>query len=278
LEKISVPQSLRNKMEFHSSYCELHTYFRGKEELVNPIQKMVVNGNIVCPRCEVEKETRKLEEAEKERYRQLLQREKYNLLYNQSVFLDETIKEATLDNYKAAIPEERNNKQTIMECLKRLKEGEVFNIIFQGNPGAGKSHLAYGLLRELNESGKTTSLFVSIESMIRLIKETFNNKSSKYTEQYFIDLLSSVDYLALDDLGAETGAINTDKSATDFVQRVLYAVATSRQNKPTFITMNLTGQTLFKMYDSKLVSRLLKKPKYILFKETQDKRITEVPF
>lgn len=113
---------------------------------------------------------------------------------------------------------------------------------------------------------------------MRKIKDSFSNRQSKYTERYFVDLLSSVDFLVLDDVGAETGAIDTDKTASDFVQRILYAITTTRQDKATILTTNLSSEVLFKMYDKKLVSRLLKNPKYVLFKETKDKRLASIPF
>ena len=114
--------------------------------------------------------------------------------------------------------------------------------------------------------------------MLRTIKDSFSNRESRYTERYFVDLLSKVDFLALDDIGAETGAIDTDKTATDFVQRVLYAITSTRQDKATIVTTNLNSEVLFKMYDKKLVSRLLRNPKYVLFKETKDKRLSNIPF
>jgi DNA replication protein DnaC len=121
-------------------------------------------------------------------------------------------------------------------------------------------------------------LFVSIDAMLRKIKNSFNDKESRFTEEYFNKLLSNVDFLVLDDLGAETGAIDTSKTATDFVQRVLYGITNTRQDKATILTTNLDSKTLFSMYDKKLVSRLFRKPKYVIFKESKDKRTSNIPF
>jgi len=260
-----------------------HTYRKGGEDVVKPIQMMIVDGKEVCPRCEVEKQQKELEQVENSKFEQLEKLRKYNILYKESHVSDETILTATFQNYTAVEPEEVKNKQLMLDILKELKEGQVFNVILQGVPGAGKSHLAYATLQELNNHDrdadpKKTCLFVSVDEMIRLIKDSFNNKESKYTEQYFIDLLSSVDYLVFDDLGAETGAIETLKAATDFVQRVLYGVMNARQGKVTIVTFNLSGEALFAMYDKKVVSRLLRKPRYVTFKDTKDKRKEQLPF
>jgi len=272
-------------MTKHSSYCGNHTYRKGGQDIVKPVQRMVINGEVVCPRCELEKEQKKLLDQEQERFDEIQKQKKYDVFYRQSIISDDTILSATLENYTCECAEETENKEVVQEVAKRLQAGEIFNTVFQGKQGTGKSHLAYGLLRELNEhdrgadpNDKKTCLFVSVEEMVRLIKDSFNNKESKYTEQYFVQLMSEVDFLVLDDLGAETGAIETDKAATNFVQRILYAITTARQSKATILTTNLSSKTMFGMYDSKLVSRLLRNPKFIIFKDAKDKRITKLPF
>ncbi|RST58585.1 ATP-binding protein [Siminovitchia terrae] len=279
MEKLTIPETLQKNITYHSEVCDRHTYIKAGQEIVKPIQKMVIDGELVCPRCELEQGDRKLQEATQKEYDEFLKQKKYNTFYNRSILADNTILAATLENYHVEHQEERKNKQTVMESISRLKNGQVFNLILQGNQGAGKSHLAYAALRELNESGLDVScLFVNVESMMRLIKDSFNNKESRYTENYFVELMSEADYLALDDIGAETGAIGTDKIATDFVQRVLYAITTTRQDKSTLITTNLSSETLFRMYDKKLVSRLFRNPKFVVFKETKDKRMNNIPF
>jgi DNA replication protein DnaC len=285
LKKIELLNALKKSMDWTSNYCEKHSFFIGGVKKVKPVQMMMINGQEICPRCETEKETEKLHFEIQKQYDDILLHKNYNVLYNRSILTDKTILSATFDNYKTEIQEEIENKKLCLEILDRLKNGQVFNVFFQGNQGAGKSHLAYSILKELNEHDKDvdpkqkkTCLFVNIEGMLRLIKDSFNNKESKYTEQYFVDLLSSVDYLVIDDLGAETGAIDTEKAATDFVQRVLYAVTNARQDKVTISTTNLGSKALYKMYDKKLVSRLMKNPKFVIFKETKDKRISNLPF
>ncbi|MCK6203956.1 ATP-binding protein [Bacillus infantis] len=283
MEKLSIPQALRKNITFHSSYCEKHTYRKNGEDVVNPVQRMEINGQVVCPRCEVDKDNQKIEAEQQEKYKELLASKQesdrpYHVLRNKSILTDHTLLEATFENFTVECEEERKNKEDMLDAAARLQDGQVFNVILQGKQGTGKSHLSYSLLRHLNEASECSCCFVSIDEMLRKIKDSFNNKESKYTESYFVDLLSNVKYLVLDDLGAETGAIDTEKTATDFVQRVLYAVASSRQDKATILTTNLDSKTLFRMYDKKLVSRLLRSPKFILFKDSKDKRISNLPF
>jgi DNA replication protein DnaC len=269
VEKIQMPKFGERKMVFHSDYCEAH---------YKPIQKMIVKGDIVCPMCEIDKSNKRLEEEMSEYYRKIKQDEKYNTLYNKSVVEDRTLLDARFDNYITECQEEEQNKAIVLECLERYKRGEVFNLILQGKQGTGKSHLGYATLYELNQDRQRSCLFVSVDAMLRKIKNSFNDKESKYTEEYFNRLLSDVDFLVLDDMGAETGAIDTSKTATDFVQRVLYGITNTRQDKATILTTNLDGKTLFSMYDKKLVSRLFKNPKYVIFKDSKDKRTSNIPF
>lgn len=256
-------------MIWDSDFCDKH---------VKPILKMMVNGNAVCPRCENEENNRQFAMMVNAEIQEQQQNKRYNTLLRRSIIEDETLLKARLHNFLTHDLEETQNKHKVQGALNRYRNGEVFNLVLQGNQGAGKSHLAYSVLFDLNETKEYTCLFVSIEAMLRKIKASFDDKESKYTEDYFNRLLSDVDFLVLDDLGAETGAINTDKAATNFVQRVLYGITTSRQSKATILTTNLTSQTLFNMYDKKLVSRLLKNPEVVIFKDTKDKRMVNLSF
>ncbi len=275
-----VADLMQRKMEFHSSYCNSHSFAKNGVEVIKPVQMMVINGNVVCPRCEKEKNEKELQAIVQKEYQNSAKLKIYNTLYKHSLVSDETILTSTFDSYLEDGTEESTNKKVVLDAAARYKEGQIFNLILQGKQGTGKSHLAYSCLRELNEFKRpdASCLFISIETMLRLIRGTFRDKESKYTEAYFVDLLSGVDYLILDELGAETGAIETEKSASDFVQRVLYAVTTARQNKSTILTTNLSGDTLFNMYDKKVVSRLLRSPKYVIFKDSKDKRMATIPF
>jgi DNA replication protein DnaC len=280
MEQIQIPQTLQRDMAFHTSYCEKHTYIKNGEVVVKPIQNMILNGIVTCPRCVSEQNEKVIQAAVQNEYDQVQRLRQYNVLSKQSIIEDENILNACFTNFREEGPEEKANKNIVLDVVDRYKKGQIFNLILQGEQGTGKSHLAYSVLKEINETKEldVSCLFVSIESMFRLVKDSFRNKDSKYSESYFVDLLSKVDFLTLDDLGAETGAIDTDKTATDFVQRVLYAIGTTRQNKATILTTNLPSKKLFEIYDKKTVSRLLKNPKFVIFKDTKDKRISSIPF
>ena len=233
-----------------------------------------------CESCLKEKIANEDKSLAEETKQHKLKRDTYEVLHLDSIIPDQTILKASFENFIVSEGEESANKQIALDFTKYLDEGHAFNIVIQGLRGSGKSHLAYSILRELNEAKKGYScLFIAIDEMMRKIRGSFRDKESKYTEDYFISLLSKVDFLVLDDLGAETGAIDTDKEASNFVQRVLYGVMNARQSKATIFTTNLSSQVLKTMYDEKLLSRITRSKKFIIFKNTKDKRgIDNLPF
>lgn len=265
------------KMDLTSNICDQHP-----KRINKPIYKIMFEGQEVCPICESERKTEELSDVEDMKVKRAMNSRNYNTFNNQSVLTDTGLLDASFKVYETGEPDTETaiNKKRALDALANYKKGETFNTWLTGVPGVGKSHLAMAILRNLNEFGEKekSCLFVSIDEMLLRIRNSFDNKESRYTEYYFVDLLSKVDYLVLDDLGAETGGIGTKKTATDFTLRVLYAIANSRQNKSTIVTSNLSRPELERMYDPKLVSRLMKDTYLIRFKVTTDKRIKNIEF
>lgn len=207
--------------------------------------------------------------------------EKYSIFKRESIVPDETILDASFDNYICNEGSEaRSNAVEMFEYANSIIRGDKFNIVLNGTPGVGKSHLSYSLLRYVNENSNRTKscLFVDVSDMVLKIRGSFDDKTSKYTESFFINFLSEVDVLVMDDLGSEVGNIDTDKKASDFVGRVLRNITNSRQNKVTIFTTNLSSVQLNGVYDAKTVSRVLKKIKPVVFKDTKDMRKVDLGF
>ncbi|MEK4403484.1 ATP-binding protein [Sporosarcina sp. FSL K6-6792] len=263
------------RMGSTSEICYEHTVQANGKEYTKEIKKITFDGEIFCPICERDRTTQELSDEEDLKIELAMGRRKYNVFHNQSVLTDEDLLDASFKTYAATKKEEINNKELASKAFTSYRDGGTFTTWFAGDPGVGKSHLGMSILRNLNESGKKNKscLFVSVDEMFLKIRDSFDNKDSRYTEHYFANLLNDVDYLVLDDLGTETGGSGTKKTASDFVMRVLYAITNGRQNKSTIVTTNLTRQELEKMYDRKLVSRLMKNIYVINFEDTTDKRI-----
>lgn len=263
------------RMVLTSEICNKHEIQVNGEVYIKEIEKISFQGEVFCPICERDIATQELSKRESSKIRHAMNKRSYNVFRNQSVLTDEDLLNASFTTYEADKLEEVQNKESATKAFASYKDGDTFTTWFAGDPGVGKSHLAMSILRNLNEAGEKNKscLFVSIDEMFLRIRNSFDDRESRYTEHYFADLLASVDYLVLDDLGTETGGSGTKKTASDFVMRVLYAITNGRQNKSTIVTTNLTRQELERMYDRKLVSRLMKNIHVIKFSDTTDKRI-----
>ncbi len=258
----AMPKSIATVLT--SNECQLHA---------KPVPMMMIDGHEVCPKCQLQKENEAFEQSLQNEILERESKKKKNTLYMRSVFADETIREASFGKFYAECEEEAKNKELAIQAFKHYKSGKTFTTLLQGDTGVGKSHLAMSILRNLNEKLDVECVFVSVREMMSKIRDSFDNKESKYTQLYFVELLSRVDYLCLDDLGAETGAITTNKTASNFTLEVLTAILEARQTKSTIITSNLSRNQMEAMYDKKLISRSLKNIAVIKFEQTRDKRV-----
>lgn len=241
------------------------------------VQMIEVDEIEVCPRCKCEEDTKRLEDEASAQYNHTRLHEKERIFENQSVFTDRTLEDASFETYVLNDDEHeaRTNKQHALQMVELYAQGHRKNLWITGNVGVGKSHIAMSILRELNGI-HCSCAFIELDEMFRLINDSmFHNKESTYTEKYFIDLATSVDFLVLDDLGAETGDVDTMKRATDYKNKTLRAILNGRQDKSTIFTTNLSYNQVISMYDAKLVDRALKKQNIIKFTNTLSFRTHE---
>jgi DNA replication protein DnaC len=91
-----------------------------------------------------------------------------------------------------------------LEQLDFIKQGR--NIIFAGNPGTGKTHIAIGLgIKACNENYKV--LFTTVHRLITKIKECRSEKTLKQLENQFekydLVICDEFGYISFDKEGAE---------------------------------------------------------------------------
>ena len=286
-------------LKFADENCDKHTFNKHGKEVVKLVRKMIDDaGTVYCPRCMVEEQNSVLFQQANNHYKKINRERKKNVLFQQSNIENQSITESRLSTYNTDCQETKENKEKAMKIIERIKNGEFLNVYIAGIQGVGKSHLAYAMLYELVKhywvisdgeklndehafKNMKSCLFVEIEKLIRLIQHSFRNVESKYTMDYCISLMVDVDFLVIDDLGAESGSMNRNGEASDFVHKILYGVTNGRQgaNKTTITTSNLSSAQLFQKYDPKLASRLLNgvsKDETIVFKTTTDKRIVNL--
>lgn len=243
------------------------------------------NRQPFCPKCAqeriVEREKASIEAQTEALYRKEEQRKQMRTaagyLAHRSLIADETIRDANFKGYIANEEEEVKNKRLAGVIAQEYIDGAVYNTLFTGNTGSGKSHLAMSMLKMINKFSKPQKkcLFISVDEMFRRIKGSWKNSESEFTEENMVDLLSEVDVLVLDDIGSEIGSLDTEKESGDFTTKILYAILSARQSKPTIITTNFNASEMADKYDQRILSRMHRGAKghIIIFKETEDKRM-----
>lgn len=196
-----------------------------------------------------------------------------------SIISDLTLNGATFENFRINNDKEQEVFDLMIDRTSRMVKGETFNLLLTGTAGLGKSHLAMSILKEVNNHTYPVlykkTLFAGVSEVLSEIRNSFDDKYAKFNEYKMTKLLVEPDILVLDDLGSESGSMNTTKQASDFTQRVLYNVFNGRQGKCTIVTTNYSGEQLQRVYDQKLLSRILYNAKgnIISFDGIKDKRI-----
>ncbi len=110
-------------------------------------------------------------------------------------------------------------------------ETEGRGLLLTGSIGAGKTHLAVGLLRELIEQRGATGIFCDYRDLLKQIQNSYNPQVAT-TELQILQPVFDAEILVLDELGAV--------KPTDWVWDTVAHVLNTRYNdkKTTIITTN----------------------------------------
>jgi DNA replication protein DnaC len=116
----------------------------------------------------------------------------------------------------------------------------------QGDVGTGKTTLAMLVSKAALDAGRSVAIY-SLPRLLNLLREAMDSDEGKLD---FLDRLTAVDLLHIDDLGAE--------SKTDWVLEQLYSIVNARYEAQRAIlaTTNLTPEKLSEQIGPRTVSRL----------------------
>lgn len=148
----------------------------------------------------------------------------------------------TLDNFNINPPERAQQDELFKareQCCRYVEdfltaEGSFRSsgLLFVGNPGVGKTHLAVAVLKQLIKQYQVRGRFEDFTELIHRIQATFEpgTVDSKNT---ILSRATEAELLVLDDLGAQ--------KLSEWVTEILYLVINTRYNRqlPTIFTTNL---------------------------------------
>jgi DNA replication protein DnaC len=117
----------------------------------------------------------------------------------------------------------------------------------QGSVGTGKTTLAMLVSKAALDAGRSVAIY-SLPRLLNLLREAMDSQEGKLD---FIDRLTAVDLLHVDDLGAE--------HRTDWVLEQLYSIVNARYEaeRPILATTNLMPDELSERLGTRTVSRLV---------------------
>jgi DNA replication protein DnaC len=171
--------------------------------------------------------------------------------------------EATLDGYivQPSLPDtERRScvnalavsRRYISEWEQNRKSG--VGLIFIGNCGGGKTHLACAIGHEIVNLGYSVR-YICVVDLLREIRTAPLNCLEDVIDSY-----KRCSMLILDDLGTE--------KSSDWVDEQLYAIVNGRtaNYRPTIITTNLSNAEEWKRVQSKVIDRIGERCEKVMLK------------
>jgi DNA replication protein DnaC len=128
---------------------------------------------------------------------------------------------------------------------RNLDEGN--GLWIQGDVGTGKTTLAMLISKAALEAGRSVAIY-SLPRLLNILRESMDSEAGKVD---FLDRLTAVDLLHIDDLGAE--------NRTDWVLEQLYSIVNARYEAKRAIvaTTNLMPDELSERLGARTVSRLV---------------------
>ncbi len=145
---------------------------------------------------------------------------------------------------------------TVVSVVREYVDGLEDNLAagrglwLMGDVGTGKTSLAMLVSKTAIERGRSVAIY-SLPRLLGRIRKTYDAETGEQSYDDFIDRLTTVDLLHVDDLGAE--------KSSDWVLEQLYAIVDSRyeQERPMVVTTNLDEPALREQIGARTVSRLV---------------------
>ena len=170
--------------------------------------------------------------------------------FNEKIFSDKTIPGFGCSPRDNII----NIKNASLNFIKNFDDENTKSLVFTGNTGLGKSYMSNCIANELLKKGKTVLYQTAPVLLETIIDNKFNKYKTSNINDFYNDILN-VDLLIIDDLGTEyLNAMKLSELFTIINTRILNLNKVTR----TIISTNLNVKDIFKLYEERIGSRLVK--------------------
>ncbi len=166
----------------------------------------------------------------------------------------------TFDNFDwkrvNLLPEQQENLATAYRLAFEFAKSPESWLVFQGDNGCGKTHLAAAIVNYRYQA-KKPALFVVVPEFLDHLRSAFSPESKISYDQLF-ESVKTAPLLVLDDFG--------EQSATPWAQEKLYQVVNYRYNArlATVITMSCVMDDIENRISSRLVDQKISTPFHII--------------
>lgn len=163
------------------------------------------------------------------------------------------IERASVSSYKPRHETQLKAKQIAVKYVKEF-DGKK-SIVLSGDPGLGKSHLAYAIVKAVRQKGYN-ALYIKSTYLLDKLKKSYSG--DKYSEEQIFHMIERLDLLAVDDIGAEYVKSNDDGHES-WASDVLYKIFDMRIEKAIICTTNYSESELNKKYGNngpRIISRM----------------------
>lgn len=129
-----------------------------------------------------------------------------------------------------------------------LKERPVSGLVLVGVPGAGKTHIACGVMHGLMESGHSAAYLACPEFLLRAREANFGRSHERLST--LLDRYTRPQFLVVDEFGTHT--------TNDADYQILFSLIDGRyqRNLPTLLATNMEFDKLKETVDTRLMERI----------------------
>lgn len=220
------------------THCSIHN--------CETIEKRVANKDMkVCPMC-ISGVLESKSNFEKEIVEKL-HRSRLNSLH-----ISKYLTNKNLENYEMeTLSQEKIIHQAYSFIEHFLESDSTCNLLLNGPTGSGKTHIAIGILKMLNEKLPFSKKLGFISSF-QIAQQVMNNWSQNDCSNKIdiIEEYSNIDVLVIDDFGYEDEGYKSK-----IINKILFL--RHEYGKSTIITSNLLSEECFDLMDDRVKSRFL---------------------